>query len=198
MTAMPAPRHEPTTPDHPLTIGEYAELGETKSGYTELIEGSLLMSPSPAPNHNIASGELFVQVRQQLPADLRAILDVDVDLGLGPPSEPGFSRRPDLIVVSRDTVRRVASAGGLIRASEVLVVAEIVSPSSRRIDNVDKRGEYADAGIPWYWIVDIDEPISVVASYNTEEFGYRDHQQVTGTFITEEPFPITVDLDRLR
>lgn len=198
MTAMPVPSHEPTTPDHPLTIGEYAALGETKSGYTELIEGSLLMSPSPAPSHNIASGELFVQIRHQLPAQLRAIQDVDVDLELAPRSEPGFSRRPDLIVVTRDTVRRVDSEGGLIRASEVLVVVEIVSPSSRRIDKINKRGEYEDAGIPWYWIVDISDPISLVACFNTKEFGYQDHQRVKGTFTSDEPFPVMLDLDRLR
>jgi Uma2 family endonuclease len=85
----------------------------------------------------------------------------------------------------------------LIRASEVLVVVEIISRGSRRIDNVDKHGEYADAGIPWYWIVDITEPVSVVACRLTEDFGYVDHQRVTGTFTSEEPFAVTVDLDRL-
>ncbi|HEV8563261.1 MAG TPA: hypothetical protein VGR06_43650 [Actinophytocola sp.] len=85
MTAMPAHRHEPDTFDHPLTIGEYAELGVTKSGYTELIEGSLLMSPSPTPKHNKASLALAVQLLQQLPADLDVIQDVDIDLKLTAP-----------------------------------------------------------------------------------------------------------------
>jgi Uma2 family endonuclease len=37
-------------------------------------------------------------------------------------------------------------------ASMVLIAVEVVSGSGR-IDTVDKRAEYAAAGIPWYWIV---------------------------------------------
>jgi Uma2 family endonuclease len=198
MTAMPVPRHEPTTPDHLLTIAEYAALGETEPGYTELVEGRLLMSPSPAPKHNIASGELFVQLREQVPPHLQAIQDIDIDLELAASDEPGFSRRPDLIVVARSEVDRVDREGGLLRASAVQVVVEIVSPGSRRTDKISKRSEYEDAGIPWYWIVDFTQPISLVACYCTKEFGYQDHQRVTGTFTTEEPFPVTIDLERLR
>lgn len=36
---------------HLLTIGEYVALGETEHGYTELVEGRLLTSPSPAVKH---------------------------------------------------------------------------------------------------------------------------------------------------
>jgi Uma2 family endonuclease len=185
-------------PDHLLTVAEYAELGEIETGYTELIQGRLLMSPSPVPDHNFAAFELATQLRPQLPKRLEVLPDLDVDLELVASDQPGFSRRPDLMIVDRTARQRVRREGGMIRASEVHVVIEIVSPTSHRIDHVDKRGEYADAGIPHYWIVDIDEPISLVACLLTEEFGYQDHQRVTGTFTTEEPFPITLDLDRLR
>lgn len=198
MTAMPAPSHEPNTPDHLLTIAEYAALGETEPGYTELIEGRLLMSPSPVPDHNIAVLELATQLRPQLPDRYECIPDMDVDLELAPPTKPGFSRRPDLIIVDRTARTRVRTEGGLIRASEVVAVVEIVSPGSRWIDNNDKRREYAAAEIPWYWIIDIATPISLVACRNTAEFGYQDHQRVAGTFTTEEPFPVKIDLDRLR
>ena len=86
----------------------------------------------------------------------------------------------------------------MFRASEALVVIEIVSPGSRRTDHVDKRRDYADAGIQHYWIVDIDDPISLTACYLTEEFGYRDHHTTTGTFSAETPFTVKVDLERLR
>jgi Uma2 family endonuclease len=197
MTSMPAPRHEPSAPTHLLTIAEYAALGETEPGYTELVEGRLLMSPSPTPKHNIASGRLYTQLVGQTPAGLEIIQDVDIDLGLAPADQPGSSRRPDLIVVERKEVDRVDAEGGILRAAAVRVVIEIVSPSSRRIDHHHKRDEYADAGIPWYWIVDIDRPISLVACRLTEEFGYLDHQQVTGTFEIAEPFAVSVDLDNL-
>lgn len=198
MTAMPAPRHEPTTPDHLLTIAEYAALGETEPGYTELVEGRLLMSPSPTPRHNITVLELAKRLGEQVPPDVMVIQDIDIDLMLVPPTQPGFSRRPDLIAVDRGEVERVDIEGGILRASSVHVVVEIVSPGSRWIDNIDKRKQYAEAGIPWYWIIDITGPVSIVACQFTEEFGYQDDQRTTGIFTTEAPFPVRIDLDRLR
>ena len=85
----------------------------------------------------------------------------------------------------------------MARASEVLVVAELVVADTRRIDHVHKRQDYADAGIPNYWIVDIDDPISLTACRLTEDFGYVDDQSATGVFRTEVPFPVVLDLDRL-
>ena len=182
---------------HLLTIGEYAALGENEHGYTELIEGRLIMSPSPVPDHNTAGFELGVELRSRIPDNFEVQLDMDVDLDLVPADEPGSSRRPDLMVVHREARKRVRAEGGLIRASEVLLVVEIVSPSSKRIDHVHKRNDYADAGIPNYWIVDIDEPISLTVCRLTEQFGYQDDQTATGIFRTEVPFPVEINLDRL-
>ncbi len=198
MTALPEPPEHPLRPPaHLLTINEYAALGETETGYTELVEGRLLMSPSPVPDHNYASLRLAVQLEAQLPAELEVIQDVDVDLELVPAGEPGFSRRPDLLIVQRGARERVRNEGGMIKASEVRVAIEVVSAGSRRTDYVDKRREYADAGIPHYWIVDISMPVSLVACHLTEEFGYVDHAEVTETFTAPEPFPVSIDLTTL-
>jgi Uma2 family endonuclease len=75
---------------------------------------------------------------------------------------------------------------------------ELVSPSSVHTDNVIERGEYADAGIPYYWMVDLAEPVSLIACHQAGEFGYRNTGAVTGTFRTDTPFPFEVDLDALR
>ncbi|MGH3978972.1 MAG: Uma2 family endonuclease [Pseudonocardiaceae bacterium] len=191
MTALPQP------PVHLLTVTEYAELGETESGYTELVEGRLLMSPSPVPDHNAASLEVAVQLRPQVPEHLEVIQDVDVDLELVPPDGPGFSRRPDLVIIQKTARQRVRESGGMIRAAEVLVVVEIVSRGSRRTDHVAKRGEYADAGVPHYWIVDLDDPVSLLDCHLAEGFGYRDASGVAGVFTTSEPFAVRLELDRL-
>jgi Uma2 family endonuclease len=222
MTAMPKPEPEPQFEPEPaasgepartpapdtslepaeslrlLTIAEYAELGETEHGYTELVEGRLLMSPSPSPAHNIVIAELYIALRAVAPKHLRVVPDVDVDLELAAEDEPGHSRRPDLVVVDQDAVNRVDVKGGILKASDVALVVEIVSPGSRRTDHVNKRRDYADAGIPHYWIVDIDEPVAITACHLTEEFGYVDDQVTTGKFHTESPFPVTLDLDQLR
>jgi hypothetical protein len=46
---------QPVAPRHLLTVAEYLEIGEIELGYSELVEGRLLMSPSPAFDHNNAA-----------------------------------------------------------------------------------------------------------------------------------------------
>jgi Uma2 family endonuclease len=129
--------------------------------------------------------------------ETEVIPDVDVDLELAHPDHPGFSRRPDLMVVQQGARRRVHNEGGMIRAAEVLVVIEIVSPGSRRTDHVAKRSEYADAGIPHYWIVDLDEPVSLLDCHLAAGFGYQDGGSITGVFTTTEPFGVRLQLGKL-
>jgi Uma2 family endonuclease len=191
--AVSVPASEPRL----LTVAEYLARGETELGYDELVEGRVFMSPSPGPDHNRAVFRVAVQVEPQLPPELEVLLDLDVDLELAPPDAPGFTRRPDLIFARRSARERVRREGGIIRAAEVVVVAEFVSPGSRRTDHVAKRADYADAGIPHYWIVDLDDPISLVACHLGGELGYVDGGAVTGIFSTTEPFPVRLDLGGL-
>ncbi|MGV9366565.1 Uma2 family endonuclease [Amycolatopsis sp. NPDC003731] len=184
-------------PDHLLTIEEYAALGETDTGFTELVEGRVVMSPSPSRKHNKAAYLLGRQLESQLPAELDFTPDIDVDLGLAPRGEPGFSRRPDLLITYREANARVDREGGMYRADEVVLVIEIVSPGSKRTDYHVKHDEYADAGIPHYWIIDMSEPISLVACHQAGEFGYMDAAAVTGAFATDVPFPVKLDLTAL-
>lgn len=188
---------QPLAPTRLLTVDEYLALGETESGYTELVEGRVVMSPSPAPRHNRAGYRAAVQLESRLPSGLEVLLDLDLDLGLVPRGTPGFVRRPDLIVVSREALPRVDREGGAIRASEVAIVVEFVSPGSQRTDNVIKRGEYADAGIPHYWIVDLGEPVSLLVCHLAGPFGYADGGAVTGIFTATAPFAVELDLDAL-
>jgi len=184
-------------PGRLLTIADYAALGEDDRSRWELQEGNLIMSPSPAPRHMVAAAELYVQLRNQLPTNVRAVPDVDIDVQLAPEGQPGTARRPDLVVVEGAEFDRVGHEGGLLRAHAVLVVVEIVSPGSRRMDTVVKRGEYADAGIPHYWILDVDAPVTLVACHLAGAFGYQDRGAVTGEYESLEPFPVRIDLDAL-
>ncbi|MDQ4116157.1 MAG: Uma2 family endonuclease [Actinomycetota bacterium] len=196
--AQPQPTPPPSPwPTHLLTVSEYLELGEIEPGYSELVEGRVVMTPSPWMDHNVAAFELALQLRPFLPPHLEIRLDTDVDLELVPPDEPGFSRRPDLIVVSKEARTRQRREGGIARASDVALVVEMLSPGSRRTDHVIKRGEYADAGVPHYWIVDLSGPVTMVACHLAGEFGYVDGGTVAGRFSTTDPFPVEVDLDAL-
>jgi Uma2 family endonuclease len=180
-----------------LTVAEYLEIGEVEPGYTELAEGRLLMSPSGVWRHTRALLKLWQALETQLPPHLAATTEIDVDLQLAPAEAPGTVRRPDVVVVRRDAVERIDREGGILRASDVVLAVEVLSPGSRRLDRVLKRAEYADAGIPQYWIVDLDEPASLVACHLAGEFGYVDGGATTGVFRTTEPFPVEIDLDAL-
>ena len=190
MTALPEPGKL-------LTIADYTALPEDDQRRWELLEGNLLLSPSPTPRHMIAVARLHGTVESQLPSGLRAVPDVDLDLQLAPADQPGTSRRPDLVVVSEAELDRVENEGGLLRAAAAVLVVEIISPGSRRTDTVIKRSEYADAGITHYWIIDLDRPTSLVAAHLAGEFGHQDSGEVTGVFEANDPFPIRLELAAL-
>ncbi|MFD6158601.1 Uma2 family endonuclease [Nocardia sp. NPDC060256] len=191
MTALP-------DPGQLLTIADYIALGEDDERCRrELQEGVLTISPSPTPRHSVASNRLFALVEAQLPADLAVVTDVDLDLQLVPEDGPATVRRPDLAIVDDAEYERVDAEGGILRASAAHLVVEIVSPGSRRTDYIMKRSEYADAGIPHYWIIDMSPPLSLLAFRLIDELGYVDEGEVTDVFTTTSPCPLTIQLDRL-
>jgi Uma2 family endonuclease len=80
---------------------------------------------------------------------------------------------------------------------EALLVVEVLPPGTRRVDTRVKHDEYADAGIPHYWMVDLAAGPALTACHLGGAFGYADDEPVTGTLTTDVPFPATVDLSAL-
>ncbi|WP_308163449.1 Uma2 family endonuclease [Nocardia alni] len=195
MTALPDERPDEAPETHLLTVADYIALPEDDLTHWELQEGILVMSPSPTPEHNLAFSELHFQLRAQLPSELISIpADVDLDLQLDGPDEPATIRRPDIVVVTRTEFDRRRSEGGILRASGAVLVVEFVSPGTRRRDRTIKRYEYADAGIPNYWIVDLTSPVSLLPYRLTEELGYVDDGETTAKYTTDAPCSLTIDL----
>jgi Uma2 family endonuclease len=60
--------------------------------------------------------------------------------------------QPDVFVVPREEARTLAWSG----IKTLLLVAEVLSPSSARGDRFIKRLRYRQAGVPVYWAVDGD------------------------------------------
>lgn len=174
-----------------LTVAQYAALGEVEAGYTELVEGRLIRSPKALADHNFACGNLIMQLAGQLPEGLQVTYAVDVDLELAPPGEPGFVRRPDLVVFQRGR-----QTGGLVRAAEVVLAVEVLSSDSHYTDRRAKRLDYAEAGIPFYWLVDLDEPVSLTSLRLTER-RYQEASAETGVHEAVEPFALKIQLDLL-
>ena len=191
-------RHDGSpVPLRPLTAAEYAGLPEDSDHDYELQDGHVIMSAKPIPDHQHAVVELCVQLRAQVPAHLQLLLDVDLDMELVPPTQPGTVRVPDLAVVTRDAFLRVRHEGGFLRAAECVLAIEVHSTTARRTDQVIEHGEYADAGIGHYWMVDLLGGPALTACHLGGAFGYVDEPPVTGTFTTQHPFPARVELEAL-
>ncbi|WP_158884281.1 Uma2 family endonuclease [Amycolatopsis anabasis] len=176
-------------PDHLVTLDEWDALPEDTSRHYELVEGVLIVSPKPQPTHQRAVQRLASWVDEQLPKDLTAIIDIEITVAQDPP----IVRAPDVTII---TSHAVDSGRARIDASEVLVAVEIISPGSARTDRLVKPIEYADAGIPAYWLIDLDEPVSLTA-YTLTEGDYHVDQEVTGAFTSSFPAAVTVNLTDL-
>lgn len=116
----------------------------------ELIDGHLLVSPSPRPVHQLAAYALFKLILPYVDQHRLGVIGwapADLDLGLGDVSQP------DLFVVPEPD--RPAELGWRGFAVPLLAV-EILSPSTARHDRITKRRRYQQAGVGTYWIADVD------------------------------------------
>jgi len=76
----------------------------------------------------------------------------------------GKLREPDVFFIRREHKDRIGEA----HCGVPDLVMEVVSPGTRRLDQIIKAHEYAKAGIPEYWIVDPEnETVSVLALKGT-------------------------------
>jgi Uma2 family endonuclease len=109
----------------------------------ELIGGAIVMTPAPEPVHQRTGQGLLRLIEDACPPGHEVFISpIDFDL-------PGGQRvEPDIIVVPHGSVGEKRLSG------PALLVVEIVSPGSTVNDRVTKRGIYAEAGVPAYWIVD--------------------------------------------
>jgi Uma2 family endonuclease len=201
MAALPHPILQPDAPQPgagpALTLVDYLALDEVPERRFELVAGALVVTPSASGGHQNASLELAIQLRQRLPGHLKVLQDLDVNLALVPFDRPATVRKPDVLVVSDVAYKRIRDGGSILDAADVLLAVEIISPSSRRTDARIKHAEYADAGIPHYWIVDLRGIPSLTVCHHGGEFGYIDAPSVTGLFETVVPFPARIDVSTL-
>ena len=116
----------------------------------EVVHGELLVTPAPRMWHQ--------EVIRRLTTRLSAYLEVEraghlvlspADISWGPDTLV----QPDVFVVPLEDARTLDWA----RITRLLLVIEVLSPSSRRADRFTKRLEYQRQGVPLYWVVDPDE-----------------------------------------
>jgi Uma2 family endonuclease len=111
----------------------------------ELLDGVIVVSPSPAWKHQRAVTRLAVALSSAIPDDHEALV-APFDVTAGPRSVV----EPDVLVLPSTDMDAPVPLPTL--------VVEVLSPSNRGYDLLAKRNLYQSAGVPSYWIVDPDEP----------------------------------------
>jgi len=134
--------------DRLLTYADYAALPDDGHRY-QLLEGELVMTPSPSAWHQGVSREIFVGLVQFV--HLHGLGDV-----FAAPLDVTLSDRnvlqPDILFISNERAR-ILQGGRIIGAPDLCV--EILSPGTQRIDRVRKLELYARFEVTHYWIVDL-------------------------------------------
>lgn len=153
--------------------------------HAEIVHGALRVNPSPSARHRLLPHMLAKQLEPQLPDGWTTAFDFDLILA------EDHARRPDMAIVRVESYDVDPTP-----ASEVAIIVEVVSPGSETTDRRDKPEEYAKAGIPVYWRIETTGPPALF-SYERVGSSYFEHAPATGTFTTQQPWPIKIDVPDL-
>jgi Uma2 family endonuclease len=139
----------------------------------ELIDGVLLVSPSPAKRHQRAVRILLFALQSYCEQhDLGEALDSPADIELSPTDIV----QPDVFVVSE-----ISSSWDDARTLRLAV--EVLSPTSVHTDRSVKRPRYQRERVPEFWIVDLDA--RVFERWRPDD----DQPDVVADVMTWQPLP---------
>jgi len=171
----------------PWTFDDLEALPDDGRRY-EVVDGALLVSPAPTHWHQAVARRLFLQLHAQCPPEWEVTYEVAFRVRTD-------GRVPDLAVVRSGipvAPRMVAYTPG-----DFGLLVEVVSPTSTGMDRVLKPTEYAAAGVPFYWRVENEPAIEIVA-YQLRDGGYEETARITtGTGELLGPWLVRVDVDAL-
>ena len=96
------------------------------------------------------------------------------------------SLQPDLLVARR------ADVGAEPISAPLLLAVEVLSPSTRSVDLLLKRGVYAESGVAGYWVVDPLEPS--IQAWTLADGEWVDAGRAVGADVltVDQPFPVRV------
>lgn len=175
-----------------MTAEEYFSIGETQNRY-ELIDGVVIMSPSPTPLHQEIVAEIAAQLRMFVKRNPIGRVFVEVDVQLAPRAVAGeLVYRPDAVYVSKERNDQIRNC---IAGAPDLVV-EVISPDSRRYDGETKRSDYERCGVREYWLID---PLEGRMTFYVLQGGRLVERQPRGDEFSSEALPgLVVNLADVR
>ncbi|MFN2397363.1 MAG: Uma2 family endonuclease [Gemmatimonadaceae bacterium] len=131
------------------TVEEVWELPDD-GNRREVIDGELLVTPSPTWRHGDAAMALYDRIKPYVSGHNVGHVKVA-------PQDVVYGERtlvvPDLFVVPLVDRRKPRA---WTEAGSILLAVEVLSPSTARWDRQVKRRLYQRHGVPEYWVVDVD------------------------------------------
>lgn len=172
----------------PMSYEEYAALGETK--YTEFDDGLVIVNP-PTRRHVLAAKALTRLLDDACPPGYEVLPEWGWDLT---PQGQAAHFQPDVMIAPID-----APDEDELRVPPLLVV-EIESPSTRDLDRGRKQELYGDAGLTWYWRLDLEgETLTVLSAWPGGGQVLYEVQHITAPgAVTNWPVKVFIDPARLR
>jgi Uma2 family endonuclease len=144
-----------------MTIEEWSRLPDDGNRY-ELIDGQLLVSPSPRPKHQRVLGNLLDFLRPYVKSrNLGAVYFAPFDVFLDPGSPTCVE--PDILFIAANRLHLIDEKKGMIGAPELVV--EIFSESTWRVDMREKKDLYRRTGVQEYWMADPDDRTLAVCRF---------------------------------
>lgn len=140
----------PATTDHYWLPADLKQFPEGDGCKYECIDGVLLVTPAPRPFHAVALAELSGRIVLCLRGEeaIRRVITSTADLRI----EPTAVVQPDLFVLREPGTAKTRFDD----PAGVVLVAEVLSPSTAKRDRGIKRLFYQRVGVSEYWIVDLD------------------------------------------
>jgi Uma2 family endonuclease len=131
------------------TEEQYLRLTDQTNRFIEFTEGAVEVLPMPTRKHQAISRFLFLAFLAFVQPLGGTVFYAPLRVRVA----PGRFREPDLVLLLEVNDPRNQNAFWL----GADLVVEIVSPDNVERDTVIKRADYAEAGIPEYWIVNPEE-----------------------------------------
>ena len=150
---MPALRHRWSA----AQVRELINKAERHWPRYELIDGELVVTPSPGWPHQFACQYVLLELARLLDEDrvgTACFSPADLEL------QSESINQPDVFVMDFvPSGQQVESLDALPTWKDVkhlLLAVEVLSPSSIRIDRVDKRDFYMRSAVDEYWVIDVE------------------------------------------
>ncbi len=121
----------------------------------EVIENQLFMAPSPTPDHQDATGNLFIEISLFVRKNkLGRVFFSPIDLHL---DEESNVVQPDILFIANGNPLIIDKQG--LKGVPDLII-EVLSPGNKKYDSVKKKKLYEKFGVKEYWLVDPETKIA--------------------------------------